>query len=378
MQSIVTSFNNSRDEKVIKSLQQAGYDKAEATKLVAEFPGFDLIDLADELTRAKQEMSGLKEEEIAERVVEFGKGVTILYRKKRNKKPPKGSLVDDLVVGISLLTALTERLEREFRRSASIAAPTFTGSGWYTDAGLGSLSRFTSQLHVVSRSLHQLTELAHVFRANDILRDLEDLRPTHDHEVEAFAEDNHLTAFFRLWWQWCWGYGVPGQYITGNQDDADRFAPWRYISWGTYFQRALYFYSAAAGKKANHVYSGVDGKHMQEGRAKKLFTASWESIQERVQLSLPAKVNDRLRSLYTTKPLPHRRTTVSRTPQKELALQSSGEWARRPVKVWRCSSCPRELQPFDMSHNSMSKYDSYICPTWHNCGGILRPLLNDS
>lgn len=351
---------------------------------IVSFQAFDFqnqlgaIDLTDTLARATYDVSGLSEVAVAERVAEFGRHVESLYAKRRNKKPPAGFLVRDYEVGVNLLAGLTARLHHEFSRSADLASSTFTGSGWYGDADLASLSRLTSQLQVISLSLHRLAEIAHEFRAKDILRDLEDLRPTHDHEVEAFLEDNRLTAFFRLWGQWCGGYRVPGQYITGNQDDADRFAPWRYISWGTYFQRALYFYSAAARKKANHVYSAVDGKHMKEGRAKKLFTASWESIQERVQLSLPAKVDDRLRSLYTTKPLPHRRTTVSRTPQEELMLQSSGKLARRPVKVWRCSSCPRELQPFDMSHNSMSKYDSYICPTWHNCGGILRPVLNDS
>lgn len=390
MQAIVTSFRRSVDQGVTESLQKAGYEKVTATKLVTEFPGLDLIDLRDELTRAKHKVSGLTEKESAERVAEFGKGVAILYRKKRNKKPPKGSLVDDLVVGISLLTALTERLEREFRRSADIASSTFTGSGFYADAHLGSLIRLTSQLDVVSRSLHQLTELAHVFREKDIHRDIESLGARHDDELEPFVDNRRTTAFSHLWWQWCWGYGLPGRFIKGSEKDDDRFAPWRYMSWGPYFQRALYFYSAAEGKEADHIYtasdgkqrktghiySAADGKQCKKGRAQKLFAASWEAIRERVELSLPE--NDDRRSLVTTKPSPRRRSTHPRTPEVELMLKNSDLLDRRAVKVWRCDSCQREVQPFDTSHNSMSKYDSYICPTWHNCGGILRPVFDDS
>lgn len=324
------------------------------------------IDLTDVSSSAANDMSGLTESAIAERVAEFGKHVEILYAKKRNKKPPQGSLVRDFEVGINLLAALTKSFRREFGRSAASAASTFTGSGWYGDSDLGSLSRLTSQLRVVSLSLHRLTEIARVFQSKDILREFDDLWTTTDAEYQTFEDENRTTAFSLLWWHWCVGYSLPGQFITASQADEDRFAPWRYIPWGTYFQRALYFYLVA------------DGKQMKKGLAKKLFTASWESIRERVGSILPEKVDGDERRLFTTKPLPHRRSTVPRTPQDELVLKKSGVLVRRTVKVWRCGSCRRELQPFDKSHNSMSKYDIYICPDWFNCGGTLHPVLDDS
>ncbi len=378
LRSIITSFTKSLDDGVIAHLKRAGYDNATATKLVTEFPGLDLFDLADGLTRAQQAVSGLTESAIAERVAEFGKHVEVLHTKKRNKKPPQASLVHDFEVGVALLAALAKSFRLEFGRSAASASSTFTGSGWYGDSDLGGLSRLTSQLRIVSLGLHRLTEIAQEFHTKDVLHDFENLQATTDSEYQTFENQNRTTALCQLWSHWCVGYSLPGRFITASQTDEDRFAPWRYIPWVAYFQRALYFYLAADGKTASHVYLAADGKQWKQGRTKKLLTASWEAIQKRMESSLPENVDDDERSLFTTKPSPRRRSTVSRTPEDELVLRNSDLLARRAVKVWRCGSCSREVQPFDTSHQSMSKYDSYICPTWHNCGGILRPIFDDN
>jgi hypothetical protein len=304
------------------------------------------------------------EDDLQQRLEKFSELVDAVFKRKCNTNPPQGvTLPYEIQRGIQLQSEIAEQFRRAFDAALPMAAPTFTGSGFHSDPHLGDLGYFTRMLLRISRDIDRLTQLANIFRERDILRDFEDLKPVFDIEYQHYVDDKRVSAFSEIWRRWCIGYRFPGRLISGSSDDADRFSPWRYCPWTKYFSRALIFYSSEKGRPVS------------DSRAKQVFQESWTEIHKRMSITYENKVPTPFADLFLRKPVPRRRTTIKRTPENEQDLERYGLLHVQTSKEWQCNRCEQSLTSSRVTLQQSSKFDSYICPSWHDCGGVLHPIF---